>query len=104
MAIEESRVYLPQAPRPRFRLLEDERWLAFVLLVPTMVLLGLFIAYPFVRGILLSVTMARVRVSVILVFVAFLFEFLMTGGVPTSAYHTFVSTGVPTGFDPALVL
>ena len=36
-----------EAPPPRRqRLLEDERWLAFVLLVPTMVLLGLFIAYP----------------------------------------------------------
>src|SRR5216684_528958 len=54
MAIAETRVYLPQAPRPRLRLLEDERWLAFVLLVPTLVLLGMFIAYPFVRGILLS--------------------------------------------------
>ena len=43
MAIAETRVYMPQAPRPRLRLLEDERWLAFVLLVPTMVLLGMFI-------------------------------------------------------------
>ena len=41
---------------------EDERWLAIVLLVPTLVLLGMFIAYPFVRGILLSVTNARVGV------------------------------------------
>ena len=56
MAIAETQVYMPQAPRPRLRLLEDERWLAFVLLVPTLVLLGMFIAYPFVRGILLSVT------------------------------------------------
>src|SRR3954470_6386733 len=54
----------PQAPRsvPRRRLLEDERWLAFVLLVPTMVLLCLFIAYPFARGIILSVTDSRVGV------------------------------------------
>ncbi len=36
---------------PITRLLEDERWLAFVLLLPTMVLLGLFIAYPFVKGV-----------------------------------------------------
>ncbi|MEY9387807.1 hypothetical protein ABIF93_006064 [Bradyrhizobium japonicum] len=36
---------LREAPPPRRqRLLEDERWLAFVLLVPTIVLLGLFIA------------------------------------------------------------
>src|SRR6187431_683656 len=62
MAVAETQVYMPQAPRPRQRVLEDERWLAFVLLVPTLVLLGLFIAYPFVRGILLSVTDSRVGV------------------------------------------
>ncbi len=38
------------------------RNLAFLLLLPTLTLLGLFIAYPFVRGILLSVTDARVGV------------------------------------------
>ncbi len=35
---------------PITRLLEDERWLATALLLPTIVLLGLFIAYPFVNG------------------------------------------------------
>ena len=35
---------------PITRMLEDERWLAAVLLLPTIVLLGLFIAYPFVKG------------------------------------------------------
>jgi multiple sugar transport system permease protein len=44
------------------RLLEDERWLAAVLLLPTVVLLGLFIAYPFAKGVLLSVTDAKVGV------------------------------------------
>jgi multiple sugar transport system permease protein len=47
---------------PVTRLLEDERWLAIVLLLPTMVLLGLFIAYPFVKGIMLSVTDTKVGV------------------------------------------
>lgn len=47
---------------PRRRLLEDERWLALVLLLPTAILLGLFIAYPFFRGIILAVTNARVGV------------------------------------------
>jgi multiple sugar transport system permease protein len=47
---------------PVTRLLEDERWLAFLLLLPTVVLLGLFIAYPFVKGVLLSVTDAKVGV------------------------------------------
>src|SRR3546814_8658842 len=50
------------APRPRIRLLEDERWLALVLLMPTMILLALFTAYPFIKGILLSVTDTRVGV------------------------------------------
>jgi multiple sugar transport system permease protein len=47
---------------PVTRLLEDERWLATLLLLPTVVLLGLFIAYPFVKGIMLSVTDTRVGV------------------------------------------
>ena len=47
---------------PITRLLEDERWLAMLLLLPTVVLLGLFIAYPFVKGMLLSVTDAKVGV------------------------------------------
>jgi multiple sugar transport system permease protein len=51
----------PPPPR-RQRIFEDERWLAMALLVPTVVLLGLFIAYPFVRGIMLSVTDSRVGV------------------------------------------
>jgi len=45
------------------RLLEDEGRLAFVLLFPTLVLLGLFIAYPFVKGVELSVTDAKVGVA-----------------------------------------
>src|SRR3984893_6264687 len=44
------------------RLLEDERWLALVLLVPTMLLLAVFIAYPFMKGVELSVTDAKVGV------------------------------------------
>jgi multiple sugar transport system permease protein len=49
--------------RGRFsRLLEDERWLACALFLPTIVLLGLFIAYPFVDGVLLSITNAKVGV------------------------------------------
>ena len=41
-----------RSPRrgPITRLLEDERWLASFLMLPTIVLLGLFIAYPFFKG------------------------------------------------------
>jgi len=54
-------------PHPTFsrsakleRLLESERFLAFILLAPTVVLLGVFIAYPFVMGIWLSLSSTRV--------------------------------------------
>jgi len=52
------------APRrgPVTRLLEDERWLAILLLLPTLALLALFIAYPFVEGVRLSVTDTKVGV------------------------------------------
>ena len=42
------------------RLLEDERVLGLLLLAPTIVLLVLFIAYPFVKGIWISLTSASV--------------------------------------------
>src|SRR6202790_518734 len=44
------------------RLLEDERWLASFLLLPTLVLLCLFIAYPFFKGVLLAVTDTKVGI------------------------------------------
>jgi multiple sugar transport system permease protein len=49
-------------PREGFlaRQLEDQRVLGALLLLPTVVLLGLFIAYPFVRGVWLSLTSATV--------------------------------------------
>ena len=47
-------------PAPLTRFLENERLLAFVLLTPTLVLLGTFIAYPFVMGVWLSLSSTRV--------------------------------------------
>src|SRR6267154_1152323 len=104
MAIAETQVYMPQAPRPRLRLLEDERWLAFVLLVPTLVLLGMFIAYPFVRGILLSVTNSRVGVPGEFVGLANFYKIFNDGIFRTSVYNTFLYTGVTTVFKLALGL
>lgn len=52
----------PKPPKQKWRPLENERSLAILLLLPTLTLLGLFIAYPFVRGILLSVSSARVGI------------------------------------------
>src|SRR4051812_19581276 len=104
MAIAETQVYMPQAPRPRLRLLEDERWLAFALLVPTMVLLGLFIAYPFVRGILLAVTDSRVGVPGGFVSLANFYKIWNDSIFRTAVYNTFVYTAVTTVFKLALGL
>ena len=95
------------ATRPvasRRRVLEDERWLAFVLLVPTMVLLGLFIAYPFVRGILLSVTDSRVGVPGEFVGMANFSRIWNDSIFRQAVYNTFLYTAVTTVFKLALGL
>src|SRR3954462_13426203 len=104
MAIAETQVYMPQAPRPRLRQLEDERWLAFVLIVPTVVLLGLFIAYPFVRGILLSVTNSRVGVPGDFVGLANYYKIWNDDIFRTAVYNTSPYTGVTTVFKLGLGL
>jgi multiple sugar transport system permease protein len=48
--------------KPKWRPLESEGNLALLLLLPTLTLLTLFIAYPFMRGIMLAVTDARVGI------------------------------------------
>src|SRR6202795_1156397 len=104
MAIAETQVYMPQAPRPRLRLLEDERWLALVLLVPTLVLLGLFIAYPFVKGVLLSVTDTRVGVPGHFVGLANFDKLWHDDIFRVAVYNTFLYTFVTTIFKLALGL
>ncbi|HEY9567466.1 MAG TPA: sugar ABC transporter permease [Thalassobaculum sp.] len=92
------------APRPRIRLLEDERWLALVLLMPTMILLALFIAYPFIKGILLSVTDTRVGVPGDFVGLA-IFEKVWNDGIfRQAAWNTILYTAVTTVFKLALGL
>ena len=91
-------------PRRRQRLLEDERRLAFMLLLPTMLLLGLFIAYPFVRGIVLSVTNSRVGVAGDFVGLANYRRLWSDSIFRTAAYNTFLYTGVTTVFKLGLGL
>ena len=59
-----ARLAVPARTLPRegflARQLEDQRILGALLLLPTLVLLGLFIAYPFERGVWLSLTSATV--------------------------------------------
>lgn len=104
MAIE-AVTALGKAPPPRRqRLLEDERWLAFVLLVPTMVLLGMFIAYPFIRGIMLSVTNSRVGVEGDFVGLANYYKIWNDSIFRTAVYNTLFYTAVTSVFKLALGL
>src|ERR1043165_1652438 len=93
----------PPPPR-RQRIFEDERWLALALLIPTIVLLGLFIAYPFVRGILLSVTDSRVGVPGDFVGLANFYKIWNDSIFRTAVYNTFLYTAVTTVFKLALGL
>lgn len=89
---------------PVTRLLEDERWLALVLLLPTMVLLLLFIAYPFAKGVELSVTDAKVGVPGTF---NGLHNFAVLANdsiFRTAVSNTFIYTGVTTVFKLALGL
>jgi len=96
---------LGDAPPPRRqRLLEDERKLAFLLLLPTMLLLGLFIAYPFVRGIVLSVTDSRVGVPGDFVGLENYRRLWSDSIFRQSVYNTFLYTGVTTVFKLGLGL
>jgi multiple sugar transport system permease protein len=89
---------------PVTRLLEDERWLAGLLLLPTVVLLGLFIAHPFVKGVLLSVTDAKVGVPGQFVGWANFDKLWHDGIFRTAVWNTFVYTAVTTVFKLAFGL
>src|SRR5438128_4826477 len=100
-----QRAYVATPRRgPITRLLEDERWLASCLLLPTIVLLGLFIAYPFVKGVLLSVTDTKVGIPGH--FVGFdNFEKLWQDSIfRIAVYNTFLYTFVTTVFKLVLGL
>ncbi len=86
------------------RRLEDERWLALVLLTPTAVLLGLFIAYPFVEGVLLSLSSARVGDPGQFVGLKNFYKIWNDSIFHTTVWNTFWYTGVTTVFKLALGL
>src|SRR3974390_1068020 len=86
------------------RLIEDERWLAVVLLLPTVVLLGMFIAYPFVQGVLLAVTDTKVGVPGRFVGVENFVALMHDSIFRTAVWNTFVYTAVATVFKLALGL
>src|SRR5260370_18974147 len=86
------------------RLLEDERWLASCLLLPTIVLLGLFIAYPFVKGVLLSVTDTKAGIPGHFVGFANFVKLWHDDIFRVAVYNTFLYTFVTTIFKLALGL
>ena len=101
--------YVPtSAPAERHslvsRLLEDERWLALALFLPTVVILGLFIAYPFVEGVLLAVTDAKVGVPGHFVGLNNFAKLWNDSIFQTTVWNTFWYTGVTTVFKLALGL
>src|SRR5213080_3214265 len=91
-------------PVPRLRKLEDERWLAMALLLPTALLLGLFIAYPFIEGVLLSLSSARVGDSGHFVGLKNFVKIWNDSIFRTTVWNTFWYTGVTTVFKLALGL
>jgi multiple sugar transport system permease protein len=84
------------------RLLEDERVLGFLLLLPTLVLLALFIAYPFVKGVWLSLTSATVGNPGAFVALKNFVKIWNDSIFQQAAYNTFVYTGIATVFKLAL--
>ena len=94
-----------EGKRPsRLRRLEDERWLALALLTPTAVLLGLFIAYPFVEGVLLSLSSTRVGQPGEFVGLKNFHKIWNDSIFHTTMWNTFWYTGVTTVFKLALGL
>jgi multiple sugar transport system permease protein len=104
-ALTEPRPYTG-APRrgPVTRFLEDERWLALVLMLPTLILLALFIAYPFGKGVELSLTDAKVGVPGTFVGLQNFAALVNDSIFRVAVWNTFVYTGVTTVFKLALGL
>jgi multiple sugar transport system permease protein len=89
---------------PVTRLLEDERWLAMLLLLPTLALLALFIAYPFVEGVRLSVTDTKVGVPGKFVGLQNFEQIWSDSIFHVAVWNTCVYTAVATVFKLALGL
>jgi multiple sugar transport system permease protein len=77
-------------------LLEDERVLGTLLLSPTILLLALFIAYPFVKGVWLSMTSATVGNPGTFVGMGNFVKIWSDSIFQRAAWNTFVYTGIAT--------
>jgi multiple sugar transport system permease protein len=87
---------IPRRKRGAGQLLEDERLLGVLLLLPSLVLLALFIAYPFVRGVWISLTSATVGDAGIFVGLANFQKLLDDTIFQRAAWNTVVYTLIAT--------
>src|SRR5213594_464141 len=100
----------PDAPavskRRRVRIFDREAPLGYVLLVPTLVVLGVFLLYPFLFGIWLSITDSELGVLGNFIGLGnYRFEWRNTDGVfYTALVNTFLYTGITTIFKFSLGL
>ena len=89
----------------RVRFFEREAPLGYVLLGPTLLILGVFLLYPFLFGIYLSLSDSELGILGKYIGVAnFRFEFVTDPVVWTAVGNTFVYTGVTTIFKLGLGL
>jgi multiple sugar transport system permease protein len=92
-------IAIPRAvPRPRGigQALEDERTLGALLLLPTLVLLTLFIAYPFVKGVWISLTSATVGDPGVFIGLANFQRLFLDSIFQQAAWNTVVYTAIAT--------
>src|SRR5215471_18229563 len=79
------------------RLLDSERGLGYALLVPTVLILVVFLAYPFVFGLWLSLSSAELTNAGRFIGLAnFKFEFTVDRPFLQALSNTFLYTGVTT--------
>src|SRR5437879_12678744 len=97
---------LPALHRRRVRIYDREAPLGYLLLVPTLLILGIFLLYPFLFGIWLSVTDSELgNLGSFIGLDNFRFEWRNTDGVfYTAVVNTFLYTGIKTVFMMSLGL
>src|SRR2546430_4410042 len=97
---------LPAWHRRRVRIYDREAPLGYLLLVPTLLILGIFLLYPFLFGIWLSITDSELgSLGSFIGLGNYRFEFRNTDGVFYGAVvNTFLYTGITTVFKLALGL
>src|SRR5260370_16704568 len=96
----------PAWHRRRVRIYDREAPLGYLLLAPTLVVLGIFLLYPFLFGIWLSLTNSELgNLGSFIGLDNYRFEWRNTDGVfYTAVVNTFLYTGITTVFNLTLPL